>query len=987
MSSTASSSGSSTPVDNVAENQASAEAGDVPESSGQAAKRAKQRGAQQAPQGGKQGNGVGKKGSRSRSGCFTCRVRRKKCDEKRPVCGSCSKLALKCHYKAPQWWATTDQRKRQMQRISTRIRQSRIIEKEGDMQEYVKRVGALAQKAPVSSRDDEATDPMLGEGFDPYSYTPTTVPPLSPYNINVTTETQAFMLPAQANSSAPNPSSAATMDLAPGPASHLPVDPSLISFDGSSGTSIGQPASTHHSSYASMNPDPLNPLTPMTPVTPMNSMHSVNSTNTMYPISPMAPMYSMNSVNTSYAMNPMTPVTPMSYMDPMGYMNQMNQMGFVNQVGSYVNPVNAITPISPMTPMNYMDPNNSMMSQYSTNQVSPMDPTHSANPMSSISPTSATHLANPMDRMNPTYPVDPMSTANPTQYMIPDNQTGFNFSTGQADPMPMYSVYPMDPMGSANTTDSMTSSNQAGMMNSTHQAEPTSAMYPADPTNWGNPVDPAPATVTSTQQSASSADSRKSTNTMDPPPVPASAQAQTDTPRNTSKGKSRKKSNPIQFNHAMDEGLAQPNRSLSNYLLTVIPLQDEDKPLLEHFVDNVVRVVLPIPEIYPGNQTHVTEIVNSLQNNRAYLHCCLSASAIHLKACRRLEDQVDPEIMDHRFTAISQLSRALLRGNGDMHVLNGTLALIFFYSAVSSPEDYLPDISWTHHFTAVWNLVKKLDRPPSPFNVSLIAWIDILGSTMVGRTPAFSHTYRTKNMRGISSGLERLMGCDDRIMYLISEIACLEDLIADPSAGMVEAEMRKQFADLIAQLSWTEPPNKNFENVFAGSGKIKPDKLTKLISGIFRTAARIYLYSVMPGFNYHDGTIMNLVGSIADTLSYIPSGPHGFDRCLAWPLFMAGVHSVSSSHFRRVLTERVAALGYKGRFGSFGQMYRILKEVWKATDGPLTTPENVNQAQQAGPSSSQLARYDEAIELEVSLGHTPLWRAIMKHKKWEFLIM
>ncbi|OJI82365.1 hypothetical protein ASPTUDRAFT_126698, partial [Aspergillus tubingensis CBS 134.48] len=611
-------------------------------------------------------------------GCFTCRVRRKKCDEKRPVCGSCSKLALKCHYKAPQWWATNDQRKRQMKRISTRIRQSRIIEKEGDMQEYVKRVGALAQKAPVSSRDDEAIDPMLGEGFDPYSYTPTTVPPLSPYNINVTTETQAFMLPAQDNSNAPNPSSAATTDFAPGPASHLP---------------------------------------------------------------------------------------------------------------------------------------------------------------------------------------------------------------------------------------------------------------------------------------------------------------------NTGKGKSRKKSNPIQHNHAMDEGLAQPNRSLSNYLLTVIPLQDEDKPLLEHFVDNVVRIVLPIPEIYPGNQTHVTEIVNSLQNNRAYLHCCLSASAIHMKACRRLEDQVDPEIMDHRFTAISQLSRALLRGNGDMHVLNGTLALIFFYSAVSSPEDYLPDISWTHHFIAVWNLVKKLDRPPSPFNVSLIAWIDILGSTMVGRTPAFSHTYRTKNMRGISSGLERLMGCDDRIMYLISEIACLEDLIADPSAGMVEAEMRKQFADLIAQLSWTEPPNKNFENVFAGSGKIKPDKLTKLISAVFRTAARIYLYSVMPGFNYHDGTIMNLVGSIADTLSYIPSGPHGFDRCLAWPLFMAGVHSVSSSHFRRVLTERVAALGYKGRFGSFGQMYRILKEVWKATDGPLTTPENVNQAQQEGSSSSHLARYDEAIALEVSLGHTPLWRAIMKHKKWEFLIM
>lgn len=36
------------------------------------------------------------KGSKSKSGCVTCLVRRKKCDEVTPVCGHCRRLTLKC---------------------------------------------------------------------------------------------------------------------------------------------------------------------------------------------------------------------------------------------------------------------------------------------------------------------------------------------------------------------------------------------------------------------------------------------------------------------------------------------------------------------------------------------------------------------------------------------------------------------------------------------------------------------------------------------------------------------------------------------------------------------------------------------------------------------------------------------------------------------------------------------------------------------------
>lgn len=34
---------------------------------------------------------------RSKQGCWTCRLRKKKCDEKHPVCSTCSSLAIICY--------------------------------------------------------------------------------------------------------------------------------------------------------------------------------------------------------------------------------------------------------------------------------------------------------------------------------------------------------------------------------------------------------------------------------------------------------------------------------------------------------------------------------------------------------------------------------------------------------------------------------------------------------------------------------------------------------------------------------------------------------------------------------------------------------------------------------------------------------------------------------------------------------------------------
>ena len=87
--------------------------------------------------------------------------------------------------------------------------------------------------------------------------------------------------------------------------------------------------------------------------------------------------------------------------------------------------------------------------------------------------------------------------------------------------------------------------------------------------------------------------------------------------------------------------------------------------------------------------------------------------------------------------------------------------------------------------------------------MTLTAWIDILGATMLGRAPVFADTYREKHLSFGASGLREMMGCDDRVMYLISEIACLEAL---KKQDMLSAmDLCQHVSSLAHQIDMTEP--------------------------------------------------------------------------------------------------------------------------------------------------------------------------------------
>ena len=402
---------------------------------------------------------------------------------------------------------------------------------------------------------------------------------------------------------------------------------------------------------------------------------------------------------------------------------------------------------------------------------------------------------------------------------------------------------------------------------------------------------------------------------------------------------------------------------------TLIQVDDCDRPLLDHFIDNVLRLIFPILEINQHGSARSEVILSALESNKCYLHCCLSIAAIHLKSTQGLQsEQIDSDIMRHRYATISELCEALNRDTDHLQILEATLGMIFFQCSVGGPDDSLPDIPWHQHFQAGSSLVRKLQLSHAmiqvnsanmhpQFNMTLASWIDILGATMLGRSPQFADTYREKNNSESTSGLCELMGCEDRTMYLISEIACLEAL---KNTDRVDDMQLCQHIMLLGEhLDLTEPPPGTLDYPYSSTGAVQPKQLSDNMTAIFRIAARVYLCSLVPGVSRYEPSMLGLIARFASTLEFIPSGLDGFDRSLVWPMLIVGSQSTPSSLFRQVFADRISCLGEHAEFGSFGRTVRLLQEVWYQSDEGNSPGERQNVH----------------------------WRDVMQQKGWDFLLI
>lgn len=422
---------------------------------------------------------------------------------------------------------------------------------------------------------------------------------------------------------------------------------------------------------------------------------------------------------------------------------------------------------------------------------------------------------------------------------------------------------------------------------------------------------------------------------------------------------------------AMDQNFfGFSNDSLAPAHQAVIEVDDCDRHLLDHFLQNVAPLTFSILDVTQKGSILSDVVLPQLEQNKAYLHCCLSTSALHLKITEQLVgEKIDNDIMRHRGAAIQELCTALQEESEHTRLLEVTLAMILFQSSVGAPSDDLPDIPWHQHFTAAVDLLDRINlqtpisgkssAQPShaSFNQSLAAWIDILGATILRRLPIYSNSYREKHEASELSGLAQLMGCDDSVMYLISEVACLDSL---RDGAIDDLTVCQYITDLGGRLSATEGPNDEVNSVFSPyTGALKPEQLRINITAVFRFAARIYLCSLVPAFDKISDSVKSLIDGLTHAMSYIPSGEQGYDRALVWPLLIAGAFSVKDSSFRTLFESRTQQLGASAECGSWSRLNRLLQEVWSAND-PLT---------------------DTGLPYQIH------WREVMARNHWDFLLI
>lgn len=436
---------------------------------------------------------------------------------------------------------------------------------------------------------------------------------------------------------------------------------------------------------------------------------------------------------------------------------------------------------------------------------------------------------------------------------------------------------------------------------------------------------------------------------------------------------------------------------------SMIPLEDCDRPLFDHLLENVLPLLFPILEANQPGFFRADVILPALENNKAYLHACLVVAATHLKYnSTAVSSTVEDDLLRHKHAFVKTVVDSLNHDMNHHEMLDALLGIVSLQGCIGSASHHEKElIPWHQHFQSVGDVVQRLNltdaletssqtgEQPS-FNMTLTAWVDILGATMLGKPPRFANSYRNMLFARASAGLERLMGCDDLAMYVLSEVACLDSL--KMRGTLNDIEICSHVTSLAKTLDAIEPEDslQGPQIPYSRSGALRPKQLSKTISAIFRKAVRIYLCSLVPEFNRYADAIVNLVSQMADLIHFIPSGPAGFDRSLVWPMLICGANSIPASPFRRVLAERCEALGDAADHGSFGRMVRLLHEVWRRNDDIVisagvceATP--VTAGSPGGSISTPIASANAPTTM--TRNQNIHWRDVMQQTEWDFLLI
>ncbi|TGJ65804.1 hypothetical protein EYR41_009750 [Orbilia oligospora] len=220
-------------------------------------------------------------------------------------------------------------------------------------------------------------------------------------------------------------------------------------------------------------------------------------------------------------------------------------------------------------------------------------------------------------------------------------------------------------------------------------------------------------------------------------------------------------------------------------------------------------------------------IVPMFNDNKSFLHGCLSSTALHLTATNISEHQrkaLVTEVFRHRQKSLKSLKHQVAhsKNEGERIKIAATVCALISFEVFSRRTD------WQVHVKAATDCVILLNwcdqRPTDPgqwFIYSRILWLDILSSITTGNKPVFSNFYRDilflqPEQRNKVNGLVEMTGCEDAVLYLISEITCLEqwkfESLSLQNYPLIQAELirRGEFFDRdLKQLAITDLKNRS----------------------------------------------------------------------------------------------------------------------------------------------------------------------------------
>jgi hypothetical protein len=99
--------------------------------------------------------------------CWTCRLRRKKCNRGRPLCSTCAELGIECHYSVsrPEWMDGSEKQTDMARTIKAQVKQSTAARRQGNftVQVFSSARSRLGPQISVAERDSTTESPLRAE--------------------------------------------------------------------------------------------------------------------------------------------------------------------------------------------------------------------------------------------------------------------------------------------------------------------------------------------------------------------------------------------------------------------------------------------------------------------------------------------------------------------------------------------------------------------------------------------------------------------------------------------------------------------------------------------------------------------------------------------------------------------------------------------------------------------------------------------------------